>query len=201
MDDVADDDLVDGGLVAAVTVALDLGGGLDHLGQSLGRHGALLVLDKAQDAGDDHHRADDERRREVALGARGKDPVREDRDRGDEDEDVGEGIGECGQESQGQGLLGRLGDGVGAVKLAGALDLVGGEPPLAASELDEELVASSGCHMAQPLLLACGTGGLLGGLGGLDVACAHAGDEVTQLHGAPRNPGMYEKAPALCRST
>lgn len=199
VDDVADDDLVDRGLVAAVAVALDLGGGLDHLGQGLGRHGALLVLDKAQDAGDEHHRADDQRRREVALASRGKDPVREDRDHGDEDEDVGEGVGERRQEAQGQGFLGRLGDGIGAVELAGAFDLVGGKTLLAAAELHEKLVARDGGYVAQPFLLARGAGCLLGGPGGLDVACAHAGDEVAQLHGAPRNPGIYVKTPAQCR--
>ena len=115
MDDVADDDLVDRGLVAAVAVALDFGGGLDHLGEGLCGDGALLVLDEAQHAGDEYHRSDDQWGGEVALGAGGEDPVCQDRDDGDEDEDVGEGVREGRKESDRQRTLGRLGDGVRAV--------------------------------------------------------------------------------------
>ena len=124
MDDVADDDLIDRGLVSAIAVALDLGRGLDHLRQGLCGDGALLVLDESQHAGDEHHGADDERGGEVALGAGGEDPVGQDRDDGDEDEDVGEGVREGRKEANRLRALGRLGDGVRAVELAGGADLV-----------------------------------------------------------------------------
>ncbi len=192
MDDIADDDLVDGGLVAAVSVALDLGGGFDHLGQGLGGHRALLVLDKAQHSRDEHHDADDQRRGEVALGTRRKDPVREDRDERDEDEDVGEGVGEGREEAKRQRTMGGARHGVRAVELARGLDLVGGEALLAGAELAEELGAGSCGGVAQPVLLALARGAAAGLLGA-DVGIGRSVEEVAQRHGEPRNPGISKR--------
>ena len=96
MDHVAHDDLVQGDGVAAVAVSLHVSEGFDHLGQGLRGHGALLVLDKAQHAGNQHHDADDEGRGDIAAAGVGKDPVGEHGDKGDEYEDVGEGVCEGG---------------------------------------------------------------------------------------------------------
>ncbi len=187
MDDVAYDDLVDGGLVAAVAVALDLGRRLDHLGQGLGRVRALLVLDKAQDARDQHHDADDDGSGKIALGRRDKNPVGENRDKGDKDQDVGEGIGKGRGHAKGQGLLGRLAHRVGTKELASGVHLVGVKALLTGVELGHELVDICAGHVAQPVLLG-------GRLVGARLRCgglygAHLAKEVAKGHGRPRSPG------------
>ena len=194
VDHVAHDDLVQGDGVASVAVSLHVGEGLDHLGKGLRGHGALLVLDKAQHAGDQHHDADDEGRGDVAAAGVGKDPVSEHGDKGDEHEDVGEGVREGGQQAQRRRPLGRLRGGVGAPEGAGLVDLPRAQALLAGVELTEELGGRGGSGVTQPLLLAeLGVCLLLG-------VCGHAREEGTQRHGAPRNPGNEKGPPRTWRN-
>ncbi|SEH50560.1 hypothetical protein SAMN06298223_1370 [Olsenella sp. KH1P3] len=103
-DDIADHDLLNGRLVAAVPVALDVCARLDHLGERCRGNGAALGLREPEETGRENHERDDGRGGDAPVSRLGEHPVGQHGHAGNEHEDVGEGVRERGKESERHGL-------------------------------------------------------------------------------------------------
>ena len=151
--DVAHHHVCQRDLPATAVRALHAAGGLDGLGQGLGRIAAPALLHKAKRRREQDHRDDDDDRGRVAVPRRGEDHVGEQRDQRKEREDARERVEERLEEADRGGVPVAVRDLVGPVRGAGELNLGLREPPPLRVELGERVVHVEGRNPAQPVEL------------------------------------------------
>ena len=137
--DVADHELGERDLAPGLARALDAARAGHETTQGLGSGHPAVLLDKAQDARDDHHHGDHHAGRRVLLARRGEKDVGVERYRGERHEDERERAREARREAQGRGGATRDRGLVGTVLCEARGGTDGVEPALGAAECGEQL--------------------------------------------------------------